>query len=290
MLTIRHDPHVGWHRIRRREAGTVGQRTSYQPGTFSYVELATPEPEAAKVFYGGLFGWQADDQPLPAEAGGGVYTTMRLGGDAVAGLTMQQPAQQAAGVPPYWLSYITVTEADASAERARELGGLVHAGPFDVMSVGRMAVITDPAGAAFAVWQAGDSIGATRVNDAGCLTSNELSTTDVVGAIDFYSGLFGWQVEEVDTGGGPRYWLINHVGAAEGRNGGMRELAPAQAGVRPHWMPYFTAVSTDGTVASTKELGGALVAGPLDIPAGRIAVLHDPQGAVFAVFEGAVDD
>ena len=203
----------------------VGQRTGYQPGTFSYIELATPDPDAAKAFYGALFDWEPDDQALPEEAGGGVYTTLRVGGDAVAGVTPQQPDQQAAGVPPYWLSYVTVTDADATADRARELGGQVHAGPFDVMTLGRMAVITDPAGAAFAVWQAGDSIGATRVNDPGCLTSNELSTTDVVGAIAFYTGLFGWQIEEVDTGRGPRYWLINHAGATEGRNGGMRELA-----------------------------------------------------------------
>lgn len=268
----------------------MGQRTSYQPGTFSYVELATPDPEAAKVFYGELFGWEADDQPIPEEVGGGVYTTMRRAGDAVAGLSAQQPDQRAAGVPPNWLSYVTVTDADASADRARDLGGQVLAGPFDVMAVGRMAVIADPAGAVFALWQAGDSIGATRVNDPGCLTSNELSTNDVPGAIAFYSGLFGWQVAEVDTGGAPRYWLINHGGAAEGRNGGMRELAPEQAGAPPNWMPYFTVTSADGTIAGATELGGGLVAGPTDIPAGRFAVLQDPQGAIFAVFQGAVDD
>jgi predicted enzyme related to lactoylglutathione lyase len=99
-------------------------------------------------------------------------------------------------------------------------------------------------------------------------------------------------VEEIDTQGGPPYWAIRHEGAARGLNGGMRELAPEQteADVPPHWMPYFTTASVDDTIAATKDAGGSHVFGPLDIPAGRFAVLHDPQGAFFAIFEGEVDD
>jgi uncharacterized protein len=270
----------------------MGNRTSYQPGTFSWVELATTDPEAAKEFYGALFGWQPDDQPIPEEAGGGIYTMLRLDGDAVAALAAQPQQQREAGVPPNWFNYVTVANADEAAQRAKELGGAVHAGPFDVMTAGRMAVIADPQGAMFGVWQAGDSIGAERVNDPGCLTSNELSTTEVDGATAFYGGLFGWRINEIDTGGGPRYWTIEHEGAARGLNGGVRELAPEQreAGVPPHWMPYFTVGSLDGTIATATERGGTLHAGPIEIPAGRIAVLSDPQGAFFALFEGEVDD
>ncbi len=207
------------------------------------------------------------------------------------GSTEQGSEEQALGVPPSWLSYVAVSDVDATVARALELGGALVVSSFDVVEAGRLAVIADPAGAAFGIWQAaGDSIGATRVNDPGCLTSNELSTNDVPGAIAFYTGLFGWQIEEVDTRGGPRYWLINHAGATKGRNGGMRELAPEQAGAPPNWMPYFTVGSTDGTIARATELGGGLVAGPMEIPAGRIAIVNDPQGAIFANFEGAVDD
>lgn len=270
----------------------MGKRTSYEPGTFSWVELGTTDPDAAKAFYAELFGWEAEDQPIPEEAGGGVYTLLRIDGDAVAGLSAQPEQQRQAGVPPNWFSYVTAADTNAAAAQAAKLGGAVHAGPFDVMQNGRMAVIADPTGAMFGMWQPRDTIGATRVNDPGCLTSNELSTNDVERASAFYAALFGWRIEEVDTQGGPRYWVIGHDGAAEGRNGGMRELAPEQeqAGIPPHWMPYFTTTSADQLIATVNERGGALHAGPLEIPAGRIAVVGDPQGAIFGVFEGEVDD
>jgi uncharacterized protein len=270
----------------------MGKRTSYDPGTFSWIELSTTDTAGAKEFYGGLFGWEADDTPIPQDAGGGVYTILKLDGESVAALYEQMKDQREAGIPPNWFSYITVTDADATAARAKELGGSVHAGPFDVMTMGRMAVIADPTGAVFGVWQARDSIGATQVNDPGCLTMNELSTNDVDAAARFYTDLFAWNVEALDTQGAPPYWSIRHEGAAAGLNGGMRQLAPeqAEAGVPPHWMPYFTTRSVDDAIKATTGAGGTHHAGPIDIPAGQIAVLSDPQGAFFAIFEGDVDD
>ena len=181
----------------------MGKRTSYEPGTFSWIELSTTEPEAAKEFYGGLFGWQADDQPLPD---GGVYSMMQIDGERVAAIAAQMDDQRAAGVPPNWFSYVTVASADDAAKRASELGGSVHAGPFDVMEAGRMAVVGDPTGAMFGIWQAGESIGATLVNDPGALTMNELSTNEPQKAMPFYEGLFGWRFDSLDVGDLPPYW------------------------------------------------------------------------------------
>jgi hypothetical protein len=270
----------------------MGKRTSYEPGTFSWIELSTTDPAGAKGFYGELFGWAAEDNPIPEEAGGGVYTMLKLNGESVAALYEQMKDQREAGIPPNWFSYVTVADADAAAARAKELGGAIHAGPFDVMTQGRMAVIADPTGAVFGVWQARDSIGATLVNDPGCLTMNELSTSDVPAATAFYEGLFGWRVEALDTGDAPPYWSIQHAGAARGLNGGMRELAPEQAdaGVPPHWMPYFTAASLDEAIATTNGGGGTVHVGPIAIPSGWIAVVADPQAAIFGLFEGPVDD
>jgi uncharacterized protein len=266
----------------------MGKRTSYEPGTFSWVELSTTDPDGAKAFYGELFGWKADDQPIP---GGGIYSMMRLGGESVAAI-QQKPEQQAA-LPPYWFNYITVASADETAATAKEAGGQVHMAPFDVMEAGRMTVIMDPTGAAFGIWEPRDHIGATLVNDHGTLTWNELSTNDVASAIEFYERLFGWNVEPLDTAGGPPYWSIQHEDGAGGRNGGMRELAPEQveAGIPPHWMPYFDAAPADEAVAKTTELGGAAMFGPVDLPNGqRFAVLRDPQGAIFAIAQGEADD
>lgn len=268
----------------------MGKRDRYEPGTFSWVELATGDPESAKSFYGTLFGWKAEDMPIPEEAGGGVYTMLLREGERVAALSEQPQEQRAAGVPPNWFSYITVEDADSSAAKAADLGGSVHAGPYDVMDTGRMAVIADPTGAMFGLWQAGTSIGATQVNDPGSLTSNELSTNDIDLATSFYEGLFGWRIEEQDTQGGPPYWLIEHDGAAGGHNGGMRKLSASQTGVPPHWMPYFTVEKLDESIDLVKSGEGKVHAGPIEIPAGRLAVVSDPQGAFLGLFEGEVDD
>jgi predicted enzyme related to lactoylglutathione lyase len=268
----------------------MGKRERYEPGTFSWVELGTTDPEAAKAFYGELFGWEAEDVPVPDS---GPYTLLRLRGETVAAMYEQPAEQREAGVPPNWFSYVTVAGADEAAAAVKAAGGAVHAGPFDVMEAGRMAVVADPTGAMLGAWEPRESIGATLVNDPGCLSFNELSTDDVAKASEFYGEVFGWRVEPIDTGGGPPYWMIRHDGAAQGMNGGMRELAPEQVegGMPPSWMPYFAVESVDETVAKATERGGQLGFGPMDLPTdARIAVLGDPQGAFFAIFEGEVDD
>lgn len=265
----------------------MGTRTEYAPGTFSWIDLSTTDPEGAKAFYTDLFGWEPED----ADTGdGGIYTMFRLGGSAVAGASLQQEAERETGVAPHWNNYVTVADVGQIVERVDELGGSVLLPAFDVLESGRMAAIADPTGAALMLWEPRASIGAERVNDPGCLTWNELSTTDPARAREFYGELFGWEAEKLDTGDGPDYWAINHEGAAAGRNGGIRELAPEQENVPPHWMPYFTVESAADAVAKASELGGASHFGPMDLPNGRIAVLGDPQGAIFAIFEGEVDD
>jgi predicted enzyme related to lactoylglutathione lyase len=264
----------------------MGTRTSYESGTFSWVELATTDRDDAKRFYGGMFGWECEDE---ARLGGDVSTMARLDGAAVAGIT-DQSASQGPEASPSWVSYVTVARAEESATRARELGGTVHAEPFDIGDAARVAVVADPTGASIGLWEARDSIGSERVNGPGCLTSNELATDDVDAASKFYRGLFGWAIEEVDTGGGPRYWLIHGEGALEGRNGGMRELGRPGEGVAPNWMPYFTTESAGKALARAEELGGSTLMPATQIPAGTIASVRDPQGAVFSIFEGDVDD
>ena len=265
----------------------MGKRTSYEPGTFSYAELATTDVNDAKRFYGGLFGWEFEDVPVPDSE---PYTVVRIDGDSVAGLAPMQDQQRDAGMPPFWFSYITVASADEAAGRVGALGGRVHAEPFDVMDQGRMAVIADPTGAMFGIWEPREGIGAEVVNEPGTLTWNDLATNDTDAASRFYSGLFGWSFEELETGEAPPYWSISHGGAAAGRNGGMRELTPDEQGVPPNWASYFAVESVDDTLTQAQGLGGGVVFGPLEVPAGKFAALHDPQRAVFSVVEGEFDD
>ena len=159
----------------------MGKRTSYAPGTFSWVDLGTTDAAAAKAFYSGMFGWEMED----TDAGGAVYTLCRLDGDAVAGLYEMSEEMRSSGASPNWLSYVTVADADAAVARVKELGGSAIDDAFGVMDVGRMAVLTDPQGAVFAVWEPRSRIGAERVNDPGCLTINELATPDLAAAHAF---------------------------------------------------------------------------------------------------------
>jgi predicted enzyme related to lactoylglutathione lyase len=158
----------------------------------------------------------------------------------------------------------------------------VHAPPFDVMTVGRMAVIQDPQGAFFMLWQPGDTIGAELVNAPGALVWNELQSADLDASAAFYGDLFGWQMEPFE-GVQDRYLSITNAGA---NNGGMRELTPPTP---PSWLTYFGVDDVDEALAKVDELGGTKLAGPIDIGIAKIAVVADPQGGVFALYAGEVE-
>lgn len=258
----------------------MGERTQYTPGTFCWADLTTTDLAAAKEFYGGLFGWEAEDLPV----GEGVFYSMqRLGGKEVAAISPQPQQQRDAGVPPIWNSYVSVADADAAVARAKELGGSAHAPAFDVADAGRMAVLQDPHGAYFLVWQPRARVGATLVNAPGALVWNELSSPDLDAAAAFYGGLFGWTVEESEAMP-ERYLTIKNGGA---NNGGMRDLNPP--GMPPNWLVYFGAQDIDASLAKVEELGGTRMVGPIDIGMAKLAVVHDPQGAVFALYAGALE-
>src|SRR5690349_15856611 len=171
----------------------MAERTSHAPGTFSWVDLGTTDGEGAKAFYGALLGWEFEDLPVP---GSPPYSMARLRGLNVAAVYTKRDDSQ----PPAWLSYVTVADADGVAGSAAGLGATVISEPFDVMDAGRMAVLADPTGAVFAIWQAKQSIGAQLVNDVGSLTMNQLNPTDPQTAQAFYSALFGWTFTQVAAG------------------------------------------------------------------------------------------
>jgi predicted enzyme related to lactoylglutathione lyase len=232
----------------------MGERSSYAPGTFCWAELTTTDQDAAKAFYGALLGWQPDDRPV-GDAGS-YYSMQLIDGKPVAAIAAQPEQQREAGV---------------------------HAPPFDVMSVGRMAVIQDPQGAFFAPWEPRDHIGASLVNRAGALVWNELQSPDLPASAAFYSELFGWQMEDA-SGALGTYLTIKNGGA---NNGGIRELTPPSP---PNWLVYFGVADVEHALARLDELGGSTIAGPIDIEIAKIAVVADPQGAVFALYAGQLDD
>jgi predicted enzyme related to lactoylglutathione lyase len=259
----------------------MGERTQYTPGTFSWTDLTTPDQDAAKAFYSALFGWEITDMPIDENT---AYSMATLGGKPVAAISPQPQQQRDNGVPPLWNAYITVQDADAAVQRAQELGANVHAPAFDVMQAGRMGVIQDPQGAYFLVWQPRDHLGAGLVNAPGALCWNELGSPDLEGSARFYGELFGWTTTPME--GDMPYLIIRNTNGHS--NGGIRP--PMPPGAPPFWLVYFAVEDIDAAVARVTEHGGAVLGEPTDIGIARIAVAADPQGALFALYDGQLDD
>jgi uncharacterized protein len=271
------------------------ERDRYLPGVPCWIDTSQPDPQAAVAFYGGLFGWDFEDMMPPGSSGS--YFTARLRGGDVAGIASQPETG-----PPMaaWNTYVWVEGADVTASKVVDAGGQVVMDPFDVMKAGRMAVFTDPGGAAFSVWQANEHRGARIVNEPGSLNFNGLNTRDVEGAKAFYGAVFGW--EALAIGGGAEMWRLPGYGHfLERRDPGLRErmaetgapagfedvvatlnpIADDQPDVPPHWSVTFAVDDADATAERAAELGGRVVTAPFDAPWVRMTVIADPQGATF---------
>lgn len=255
------------------------ERTSYVQGTPNWVDLQTSNQDAAKEFYGELFGWTYVDEPVPQ---GGVYSMAFIGDKTVAAISAQGPDMQ--GIPPMWNTYLAVDDVDASAAKVAGAGGQLAMEPFDVMDAGRMAGVMDPTGAFVMLWQAKNHVGGQLVNEHGALIWNELVTADTETAVAFYQAVLGLEGEAMNMDGGP-YTTFKAGGEIVAGT-----MPPPMEGLPSHWSVYFGCVDTGAICDQVKKLGGNVVSGPFDTPLGPMAVLQDPQGAHFSVFQPADSD
>ena len=255
------------------------ERTSYEPGTPSWVDLGTSDTDAARAFYGELFGWTADE-PGPIEETGG-YAMFRNDGRLVAGLG----PLMSEGQPVAWSTYVSTDDLDALTERAKAAGATVITEPMQVMDAGRLAFFMHRAGGVIGAWEPGQHKGAELVNEPGSFTWNELHTRDIDGAKAFGEAVFGWSSSEWDMGTGV-YTLFN-----VGENGvaGATDVPPGIPEEIPsYWMAIFAVDDADAAVAKVRELGGSVTLEPMDAEGvGRFAVVADPQGAMFGVLKNA---
>jgi uncharacterized protein len=250
----------------------------HAPGTFSWIELATSDQDAANKFYAELFGYQVNQFPI---GGGQLYTIFRLDGrDAGACYTMMDDEKKL-GIRSHWNLYVAVENTDESAKRAGELGGKIIAQPFNVMDAGRMAVIQDPTGVIFQLWQANRSQGIGIAGVAGTLCWADLNTRDTDRAKQFYEALFGWTLSpgEKDMSG------YLHIKSGDEFIGGAPPATLMDPNTPPHWMIYLFAEDIAATANRAKELGAKVLMTPMKIQdVGEMAVIEDPQGAIFALF------
>jgi predicted enzyme related to lactoylglutathione lyase len=255
---------------------------AYAPGTFCWADLGTSDAPDARRFYTALFGWAAEDRPAGPDT---VYTILLRQGRSVAALYPHSAG--VANDPPHWLSYVSVASADDAVKRVRALGGTAIDEPFDVLDVGRMAVVQDPGGAVLALWEPRRHVGAAVVGEPDTMCWNELVTPRPELARAFYSGLFGWTPAEGRTSAHTTFF-------GDGRpRAGMLAMEPSQGRGPSHWLVYFGVHDCEGQTALAQSLGGRVRARPAECPgADRYTVLDDPQGATFAVItlRGAATD
>jgi predicted enzyme related to lactoylglutathione lyase len=282
------------------KGATVLERDGYPAGVPCWVDTSQPDPEAAVSFYGGLFDWAFENR-MPAESTGKYFVgTLRDRDVAAVG-------SQPDGMPPMavWNTYVAVDSADDAAAKVKDAGGQVLMEPFAVVDAGRMAVFTDREGAAFCVWEAKGTIGAQLVNEPGTWNFSGLNTRDPEGAAAFYGAVFGWEADSVDPGeGGFTMFRLPGYGdylaerdpelrermAADGAPAGFEDavawLVPMTddefpVDTPPHWSVTFAVDDADGIADTAAQLGGSVLVPPFDAPWVRMAVLSDPQGAVF---------
>jgi predicted enzyme related to lactoylglutathione lyase len=254
--------------------------TVHAPGAFCWMELATTDRNAATKFYADVLGWDFETHEMPG--GMGPYTMVRHAGKELGGLYELNADMLAQGIPPHWLSYINVEDADASANRAEAAGAEIQMGPMDVMDIGRMAVIQDPTGAVFAIWQAKKHHGAAVVNEPGSVCWHELVTRDLPAAKRFYAQAFGYEL--ADQPMGPMTYTFLMAGGM--RQGGMMAATPEMGPVPSHWMIYVAVDDCEARLARASSGGAKVLVPPRDVPGvGRFATFLDPQGAAISIIQ-----
>jgi predicted enzyme related to lactoylglutathione lyase len=250
----------------------MAEVTSYAEGTPCWVDLVTSDAAAARAFYGELFGWQFEIGPEET----GYYTMCRVRGHDIAGIAESTDA------PTAWTTYLATDDLARTVQRVVEASGKLLMEPMDVMEEGKLAVASDSTGAIFGMWQAGRHIGAGLVNDPGAPSWNEVATRDLETAREFYTRVFDYEWEPVDTGeGGHLYLLIKVGGHPVAGAMEMDDTWPAE--IPPSWMAYFAVADVDAAVAAAERLGGIVHVAPTDAPFGRWSLITDPQGAAFTV-------
>ncbi|MET0324769.1 MAG: VOC family protein [Ilumatobacteraceae bacterium] len=274
-------------------------RDGYPAGVPCWVDTEQPDPVAATEFYGSLFGWAFEERTPPGSDDR--YFIATLDGQLVAAVA---PARDGGGGdrPPVWNTYIWVDDADDSAALVWKEGGTVHLDPVDAGPAGRMAIVSDPTGASFRLWQAGRNRGAQVVNADNSWNWSNLDTPDPLTARAFYGAVFGWELDTIDLGDDEAMmWRLPGYGdhladrdpdlrqrqASAGAPAGFADaigwMNRAADGAPAQWGVTFAVGDTDAIVARAVELGATVVVDPFDAPAVRVAVLADPQGATFTV-------
>jgi len=253
---------------------------THAPGTLCWAELGTTNQDAAKKFYQSVLGWTPVDHPMGP---GFVYTMFTLDGRNAGACYTLTPDMPGENVPPHWLLYVSVSDADQTASKVARAGGKLLKEPFDVMEFGRMGVLQDPNGAVIAFWQPKTHPGFGIEGAPGTLCWADLMTPDQPGAAKFYEAIFGWKTEAGKDNSG-----YLHIKTGDKFIGGIPPAEHRNPNAPPHWMAYFLVANCDASTEKAKSAGANILMPPMSMEGvGRWSVVADPAGAVFALFQSA---
>ncbi|WP_031469996.1 VOC family protein [Sciscionella sediminilitoris] len=254
---------------------TIGERV-FAPGTPCWIDLFTSDKQRARQFYEGLLGWAVD--PDNEEFGG--YSSARADGAQVAGLMGHDPSD---GIPDSWSTYFATADIGASAAAASEHGATVTVEPMPVGDLGKMAVLTDPLGAAFGLWEPGSFNGFEKVAENQSVVWTEYHSADFQRSVDFYAQVLGGVFESMADSEEFRYSTMR---IGENIVAGMADLRTMEPDPRTsRWLNYFGIEDVDGALARVPELGGTVLSAAADSPHGRLADVADPTGAAFRLID-----
>jgi predicted enzyme related to lactoylglutathione lyase len=242
------------------------------PGQFCWIDMVSPDLAKTRKFWGKVLGWTFDDAPFP----GGVYTKCRVGGSEIGGFTDLGMPAIPKGTPPHVTPYVCVDDAAAMCRRAESLGGRVVTPAFDVMQLGRMAVVADPSGASLSFWEPLEQKGTdVDVSAQGAASWFELISTDIEQAGHFYADLFDWDIAAMDMGDFD-YVLFKH---GKDTIAGMMPVLETMGPMPSHWSVYFTVTDCDAATRRARDAGGIVFREPYDVPGvGRMSSVKGTDG------------
>ncbi|MFP4369846.1 MAG: VOC family protein [Candidatus Kapaibacterium sp.] len=257
----------------------MAEFTKHEPHTFCWLDLGTSDTASAKEFYSELFGWEPFDTPAGEE---GVYTMLNKNGKPAAALYELSEQQKQMNIPPHWMTYITVDDAEESSKKADSLGGKILMGPIDVMGEGKMSLVQDPEGGLVGLWQPMKHIGAAYKQEHGALAWTEFGTHDKSKPVPFYEGLCGWKADTQPMGEG-EYTLFK---MGEQMAAGLYEMPEGMEDIPPHWLPYIQVDNIDKALETVDKHDGEIMMPKMHAPGvGHFSVVRDPQGAVFGLIQ-----
>jgi uncharacterized protein len=258
------------------------RKTPFAPGTPCWVDLLSSDKEKSRAFYCELFGWTS----LDAGADYGDYTNFSSDGHKVAGMVSNSADS---GMPDCWNTYLSTADIDATLASATEAGAQAIMPAMQVGELGSMAVLIDPAGGAFGLWQAAGHTGFEKYNEPGSVTWDEYHSRDFATSSAFYSKLFGWTVEYTSDTDDFRYITAN-LGSGDNVAGMMDSHTFLPPGAPSMWTVYFSTSDVDASSAKAVELGGTVIRPAEDSPFGRLAELSDSTGALFKLHSAPTED